>query len=439
MALQLELARGARLLGEDFKGSQDAISTWASEVSKATFTSVEDQAKAFYIANKILRDDAQAREVSRLAALESISTGKDLATVVENFSNIVKTLGITSISKTIDTLNMLSFANAKSSLSWEQFMNLVLETAPKIKDKVDFTDWITGISALSNQSGITAEMVVSSFSEMADAIENPADKMNMLLGKFGSIQERINKEGVIGALEDISKRVQSSGILATELAQAYGLGAQTILLLKSASEKTFESTKIGQEKTIEGMKTIEERTENNISATERLLATWNRFKSTVVGSSEVITFLDLIDTNLQNITDNIEKSNSAILGLGKSFLKGLGGFASMYISKEGINDPINRLISSIQSANESFKTSDLLGHRLELNKLLLGSLGQTGLQTFIRRGTEAGLSLSDLVKGVRGEMTANFQNTFNITTPPGGEQLTSQRIVEQLKSQFYGL
>lgn len=411
-ALQFQNAMQASSLGaaDSFGKNSALMSDAVLGTSSDTGKSATDVAAALGIIQQAYKDTADAQQilntVSEEASIRDIDAAKAAAILVplfkqwgENAANTSIDMAVINASVKAGTINFddLTSALTDSGIAMQKVGMSIPETA-------------TQLELISAKSGLTGDVVLQVFSSITRAIQDPTDKLNVLLGGIGKVSEDIKKGGLGLVFEDIATHIKNAGTVATAL---YGgvVGDSKAITELGMTTKNLATSTDGFQKLIDDNKDLNKQVQENMTATKELGKAWTNFVNALLGGpipelekalTNMLTGATSLVTMLNGGAKGKEETQAVITGGSQAFME------SLHAKNPDMKDVANVLFQPFIVGMASFIDQ------------LKSDFGGGG-------GSTAGVS----------NKSTYVNAPIHINSTPGGETVTGQKVGSYLKNQVH--
>lgn len=445
------------------------------QLAETAGVSLGDATAAFNAFVKAGLDASAAQYAVIQSAGIARDTHQDLATVVGELSSLFRDWGVTTIPQVTDALTNLVNAAQKGQFSFDELVQTITSEGANLRDKTNIGVVADNLAALSTQSGMTKDDIISDFHAIAEGAANPLSDMSILVGKAGL--SMTGPDGLIHAFEAVKARLDT---FPESVRQDIGRG----MGLTSLAVTDFEKTTIGSfDRAADAAKKIRDNLVplvDDLAAHEsdfaKLVEDWNRFSvilasltipSLLPGLHDVLSTIDKDLSSLQKLlSGNASETDwggaAGAVGVGASGLAGAltGGAAGAGIGS--LLGPWGTVGGGLIGAIAGFFGGTTIGATLQKSytDILTNILGtpNTGADSInkILRNSNAGFSdsvlnridksaeqsglvdalITALGHGTNAGNTQTFNQAFNLSLPQNATSISAKDLAIYLYQQF---
>lgn len=399
---------------QTFNNSMGALGDSALSASNQTGISATDIASALEIAVQTLQNMSVAQVATNDAAqLASHGVG-NLTDNVVMFSNILKTLGVTSAEDAATKLNQLYTAAKNSGLSFSDFASIIEQSIPGLKDKVDFSTAVSSLAAFSAQSGITADVARSMFEKIATAMSDPMSEFRLMAtATIPGFAKALNDKSILGAITSIESAMKGNTTTASVMAQTIGLSTKEFQEMGKVGNKSISDVIKLYEQLDPKIKSttgdLKGQIDSNTSAVNILKQAWATFENTLTSGAGG----EILKELAQGVLAAAQGFQSLVGSVGTLGYKTGEAYYSL---PKGAQSAIGGVFKNVFE-NSPFA---MMPNIFSLFTSLVNGSGQ--LNTTPSSGK-----------------TTNISSVINVSAPQGGEQLVAQNIASELYKQSQGI
>lgn len=306
-ALQFQNAmQQSSLSAADSFGTNSAKMTGSVlDTSSATGKSATDVAAALGTIQQVYKDTADAQKVlnavTEEASIRDIDAANAASMLVplfqqwgENANNVSKDLAVINESVKDGKINFndLTTALTESGVS----MSKVGLTIPQVAAQ---------LALISDRSGLTSDAVLQVFSNISKAVQDPNDKLNLLMGGINKMADDLKAGGLAKAFQDIADHINSAGNNASSLYDGVVGDSKAITEFKTQGKSAFAEILPASQKLIDNTATLEQQMQDNMTVTKELGKAWTNFVNDLLAGP--IPALEKALTDLLSGADTLSK------------------------------------------------------------------------------------------------------------------------------------
>ena len=432
VAMQNSSADSASSIGDNLGAATSAAET----LSETTGISAGDAATTLNeLASSWTNTSMQSAIATDSATLAASGLG-NASDIAGQFSNVLKTFGITDAPTANIAMQELYTAARNSGMSFSDFMNTIISNGPAlVANGQTIQGSANALSSLATQSGMTAETAKEAFSSISQSLADPTSGANMLLRSVQGVQSDLASGNLSGALQAIVDKFKTLNTTTVAWGQAANLNLPIMDSFHNVATTSLTGITDKTKTLADTEKTLGDNLDAPLTQTGKL----------AMAANEVATKWEMITTPMVTdfLTKFVEPSLAGVQHLMDAFsttnwTKVVDGLTGLFcVSFNDIDNMINKTMdSSIQKSNEALLNVVLGESNVRGN---LGSIGNIGELISTAESSNDTNMLSELIDALKTGSTSNLSNIsnqLNIGTINAKGQ-SPQQIEQALYSALY--
>ncbi len=336
---------------EAFNNSLGNANGQIYQLAETAGLSLGDATTTFNAFSKAGLDSAAATQATADAAGIARDTGDSLSSVVSELSDLFQNWGVTTTPAVTDALTGLVNASQNGKFSFDELVSAMSDQGPLLSSKTNISDTAISLAALSTQTDLSKQNIVSTFGSIATAVANPLNTMNLIVTNT-SKDITSGPNGLITAFSAIENYVKSSGQTTSQLILGQmGVSSGAISQFGTDATGAMNNAVTAFQTIIANLTPLVKDLSDHESVMAKVNADWSTFRDIVAqvvlpklgdfvtaasqGIGQILTDLKKGDIG-QALADTLEdgwKIASATFKLSSSVLSGIGDPIAAAITK----------------------------------------------------------------------------------------------------------
>lgn len=290
--------------GSAIGGLAGSMSSSIIGLTGQTGASLSDTTAAYEAFYKQFGDAATAQTLTAEAGKLALASNQSLADLMPMLIALFNNWGISSLPAAQEALTGLVNAAGQGKFTLNELVNTISGQGALLQGKTNISDLAINMQALSTQTNLTKDTIVTGFAAIAQGVSNPLSNMSLLVR--GVKTDISGPDGLIKAFADVSTTIKRFGAAGITMGQQLGLSTEQAVNFGAQTKASFTAAAAAADKIRANLSPLDTVLAANISSIDKFRQAWSQLLATLTKSVGI----PVLDT----LTNSFEELNKLMAG-----------------------------------------------------------------------------------------------------------------------------
>lgn len=260
--------------GNAIGGLAGTTATSLVNLTGQTGASLSDTTAAYEAFYKQFGDAATAQTLTAQAGQLALASNESLADLMPQLISLFNNWGISTLPAAEDALTGLVNAAGQGKFTLGELMNTISGQGAVLQGKTSISTLAIDMQALSTQTGLTKDTIVSGFNAISQGVANPLSNMSLLVK--GVKTDISGPDGLITAFQDVSNTIKGFGAAGVTMGQQIGLSTSEAVNFGAQTKTSFAAAAAAAQKVEANLTPLEKVLQDNTSDIDKFKQSWQQ-------------------------------------------------------------------------------------------------------------------------------------------------------------------